>query len=351
MSGYDQERDAFFKDKVETFFKDKVASLEQKRAIQRLSKEYAKISAPTLSEYEIEIVDPLHWIIQHTVHGEPVTLDVEFPEKYPFSAPEVKIVEPYLFKFVTTHFGPTKMFADFLKNIDTYIDEIKKKLDTNTLNSIESAKHAEEPLYLIMGANPKEKRKGRTFYDDPHYYMLDYADIEGESTRYFHINMVDVDALAYIAIELPNRFQTICFDWSTFKFFTELDLNVLLRKIACLKRLLKDDGRIYFESPGTSPGGVFQKRNIRPDYLENLKQTCSLLELFTREADLSELSNDPVLHEVYRKRNDSVLNPERTDFLIASKQQLSGGTRKYHKSRKTRKVRKNRRRSASRKRV
>jgi hypothetical protein len=94
MSGYDADRLAFFKDKMQEFGQ----SLES-RALHRLSMEYAKKTSPNLSEYPIEFIDPFHWTVMHIVHGEPVKLDIQFSKDYPFSAPQVEIVEPYVFRF------------------------------------------------------------------------------------------------------------------------------------------------------------------------------------------------------------------------------------------------------------
>ena len=57
--------------------------------------------------------------------------------------------------------------------------------------------------------------------------MLDYADIKIKSDRYFHVDMTNVDVLAYLASELPGRFQIICFDWATMKYIVDYDSTLL----------------------------------------------------------------------------------------------------------------------------
>lgn len=346
MSGYDADRLAFFKDKMQEFGQ----SLES-RALHRLSMEYAKKTSPNLSEYPIEFIDPFHWTVMHIVHGEPVKLDIQFSKDYPFSAPQVEIVEPYVFRFnIAGLFGPTKMFAEFLKNIDTYMDRQTKilsskynsntqpsvlektrtKLDSNTLESIESAKHADEPLYLIIGTNPKEERKGRTFYDDPHYYMLDYADIKSESNRYFHMDMTEVDVLAYLASELPGRFQIICFDWATMKYIIEYDSTLLYSFFASLKALIQEDGRIYTEP--ISRDFNFYELHYRTignkKYTVDYGSVFSALGLYVKKTTISEcLDHDRVLEEVHLKRTEPRLGADST-VAILTKTQL-GGKRNY----------------------
>lgn len=361
MSGYNTDKLSFFSAKMEEFGQ----SIEQP-AIARLSKEYAKKSSPNLSEYPIEFIDPFHWTIMHTVHGEPVKLDIQFSEGYPFSAPQVKIVEPYVFRFnIAGLFGPTKMFAEFLKNIDTYMDRQTKllsskynsntqpsvlektrtKLDSNTIESIESAKHADEPLYLIIGTNPKEERNGRTFYDDPHYYMLDYADIKSESNRYFHIDMTEVDVLAYLASELPGRFQIICFDWATMKYIIEYDSTLLYSFFASLKALIQEDGRIYTEpiSKDFNFNDLHYRTIGNKKYTVDYGSVFSALGLYVKKTTISKcLDHDRVLEEVHLKRTGLQLGIDST-VAILTKRQLGGGSKyKSRKSRKTRKTRKTR---------
>jgi hypothetical protein len=342
MVSIDKERFEFFKAKMAEFGQ----SLEQP-AIARLSKEYAMTSKP-LSEYEIEIVDPFHWTIVHRVDGNPVKLDIQFSDKYPFSPPQVQIIEPYYFNFNIKFFGPGSTIADFLKNIKVHMDKqkeimkskfnsnteppaiqkIKASLDSNTIRSIESAKHTEGPLYLIIGTNPDENRRGRTFYDDPQYYMLDYADIKGKSTRYFRIDMTKVDVLAYLATELPGRFQIICFDWATMKYIIDDDITLLYSFFASLKALIQEDGRIYSEPVPFNFNQLHYTKVGEVKHIIDYASVFSVLGLYTKKSTIAEcLSNDPVLEEVHLKRTEPRIDIN-SPITVITKTQL-GGKRNY----------------------
>jgi hypothetical protein len=351
----DKDRFEFFKHKME-----ELGGSLTTLPVSRLSKEYSMRSTP-LNQYDIEFKSPLHWILTSgPTLNQSIKIDIQISENYPFQPPRIQILDPYYLAIDPSvlGWGTISKIGDVIGKIhilkDSILSRTEASLDSNTRQSIQSAKESEDPLYLIMGSNPTENRRGRTFYDDTQYYMLDYLDIPIESNRYFHIDFNDVNTFMYLAMQLPNRFQTICFDWATMKFFTGESTESLYLRIMSLKNVLKEDGRIYFESglhgtrqvkavPGNRPG-EYKFETVPPKIdKEVFISICTSIGLHITERTM-QFTDDPVLQEVYGKRTEPPLGSEQI-FLVASKAPLRGGQRTK------RKTKRRYRRRASRKRI
>jgi hypothetical protein len=168
------------------------------------------------------------------------------------------------------------------------------------------------------------------------------------------IDFNDDNKFMYLAMQLPNRFQTICFDWATMKFFTGESTESLYSRIMSLKNLLKEDGRIYFEGglhgysqikmvPGNIPG-TYKPERIPPKIDKGVfTSICNTIGLHVTEKTM-QFTDDPVLQEVYGKRTEPSLGSEQI-FLVVSKTPLRGGRRTK------RQTKRRYRRRASRKRI
>jgi len=96
--------------------------------------------------------------------------------------------------------------------------------------------------FLVVGANPFEDRRGRTFYDDPRYYLLDRVGSSSAPSRYFQQDFLDVAGMTELARRYPKMFDYIFFDFSVCKFF---EGNV--RTLAQFLFMLKDGGKIVLD--------------------------------------------------------------------------------------------------------
>jgi hypothetical protein len=108
-----------------------------------------------------------------------------------------------------------------------------------------------DPAYLVLGSSRVEERNGRTHYDSPNVFLLDTEQSD------IPISFKSSLELGIVASRLPNRFDEICFDWSTLRFFS--DDPTLLERLVSLKRMLKPGGSIYFETIHGMPGGAYAR--------------------------------------------------------------------------------------------
>jgi len=100
--------------------------------------------------------------------------------------------------------------------------------------------------YLVVGSCPFEERKGRIFYDNPHYYLLDHCvtgpNQRSSTLRYFHQNFTDRMAMTRLAERYPKMFDHIFFDVAVFKFF-EGNIDNLRQFLS----MLKDGGQMIID--------------------------------------------------------------------------------------------------------
>jgi hypothetical protein len=104
------------------------------------------------------------------------------------------------------------------------------------------------PAYLVLGSAPGEDSHGRTFYENEHYWLLDYTPPKENSidtSRFFLNNFANLEELVFLAKKLPRQFDAILFDYSSLKFFTGPNL---VERLTCLKEMLKDTGSLYLEN-------------------------------------------------------------------------------------------------------
>ena len=103
------------------------------------------------------------------------------------------------------------------------------------------------PAYLVLGSSYREEHN-RDHYDSPSVFLLDkeHSDINISFANHLQLNLV--------SSRLPDKFDEICFDWSTLKFFSFE--TSLFERLICLKLMLKPGGTIYFETIHGAPGGA-----------------------------------------------------------------------------------------------
>ena len=142
-----------------------------------------------------------------------------------------------------------------------------------------------DPAYLVFGSNPFENKKGRNFYDDEQYYLLDIVKPpEGaKSDRYIAVNLHNKNkSFKNDKLEVYDRiktnhalvffcesFNTIIFDFSTLKMFDDSitrhengsiydSLESMITE--SLMKFLKPGGVLILD--GTEPSGHGIPKNL-----------------------------------------------------------------------------------------
>lgn len=227
----------------------------------RLKREYAQLQTEGFT-IEIAAENPRQWRTQK----EGFVFQITFPEsepKFPFGSPQFSIVEPFQLNIQLGDtddmmWGPARKIVNYLTiflqlrdpEITPYhlwsrpIEHEPFILDEQTRSNIENAQRAADPVYLILGASPSDQdRHGRTFYDDPQFYLEDAVPFQEEfdNTRYFPIPWGHLDQLA---AALPRKFAQIGSDLSTTG-RGPMSQSFYLS----LRELLKEDGVLFLEAP------------------------------------------------------------------------------------------------------
>lgn len=167
--------------------------------------------------------------------------------------------------------------------------------------------------FLVVGANPFEDRHGRTFYDDPRYYLLDRVGSSRTTSRYFQQDFLDVAGMTELARRYPKMFDYIFFDFSVCKFF-EGNVGTLQQFLLMLKeggKLVLDDVLVYSIIPYEKFGG---KDPVT--YADRRFDTIQRALNATR----SEIRTFPFVKSVELVSYDTILDSTSTDpFKVAAR--------------------------------
>ena len=176
---------------------------------------------------------------EYTVHRGGIELKHIIPPGFPFKEP-ILLFEGIVCD-AAEHWVPSITLNNYItKNINT-IHRVKEI----TLPVIT------DPAYLVLGSSRVEERNGRTHYDSPNVFLLDTEQSD------IPISFKSSLELGIVASRLPDRFDEICFDWSTLKFFS--DDPTLRERLVSLNHMLKPGGSIYFETIHGQPGGAYDR--------------------------------------------------------------------------------------------
>jgi hypothetical protein len=173
-----------------------------------------------------------------------VKVKFSLPPNYPFAPPVITLVSPYEIVLEGSWYTGSN-----LRNfIDETIDASLKIIMPEGIKLQEHIPAITDPAYLVLGSSYDEKRNGRVHYDNPHVFLMD-----SDGSSDIPISFSDPIQLGIVSSLLSNKFDEICFDWSTLKFFTHDAM--LLERLMYLKKMLKPGGKIFFENIEVSPGG------------------------------------------------------------------------------------------------
>jgi len=101
-----------------------------------------------------------------------------------------------------------------------------------------------DTCYLVVGSNPGENPKDRTFYTDEHYYLLgDHIDDHTPNPDHSRFICADFNQdLTEFSSRYNQTFDAVIFDWSTTKFITNPDT------ITVFLSVLKQTGQLIIEN-------------------------------------------------------------------------------------------------------
>ena len=243
-----------------------------------------------LHDVKINITSVCDVTMKFVVYDFMCTVKLTFPSRYPMEPVDIMLTEPFTYVFPKIH-------------VDKQMGKSLKE-DSMALTKDLFEKYAEMAMrlpnitgtaYLVLGAHPCEIRHGRTHYDNPSVFFLDKYDVSGcslrDHDRFIYVDFSSPVEMGILAALLPNTFDEICFDKSTFKFFSyddEYDIHSLLdddktlenlpksmlyERLHCLTRMLKDTGTMFLEQVDGPSGGGWVGDEIKDsDYHSNINK-------------------------------------------------------------------------------
>ena len=315
---------------IRTHFED-----VREQSLGRLHKEYKILS----EEYPVSL-EKNTFIITIEFESIVYTIRIIIPIKYPFDPPYIRVESPFIYIIpgVKTNWGPGMILHTFL------LSYVKSKIDT--INGLATSmrpiftpiiESIPDKAYLVLGSSPIEPNRGRDYYTNPSIYLLDQMNVDENFPNYFRIDFTNSEQLLAFSSLVPKKFDEICFDYSTMKFF-KLPQETVIERIVCLKTMLKDNGTIYFESIGSPPGGAYGfnratgKQIINDDkgiFIEQCKQTGLSTDV---EKGAEDIEDSVLITEVYSKSNiPGTKNPT----ILISKKIVSGGFQRRKRTKQT----------------
>lgn len=199
------------------------------------------------------------------------TVQLKFTPKYPGTPVEIVMTRPFNYVFPTFHVDSQPNFSLMDDIMVLTTDLIKRRAEMASRLPIIT-----QDAYLVLGATPYEERRGRTHYQNQNVFFLDNQQISHE--RFIQVDFSSPVEMSILSSLLPNTFNEICFDDSTFKFFSgdgeynawnthnhthqilkNLPGSMLYERICNLTHMLKDTGTMFIERVGNPSGAVVEE--------------------------------------------------------------------------------------------
>lgn len=245
-----------------------------------------------LHDAKINITSECGVKVNFYVYGFRCTVQLKFTPDYPWYPVDIMLTEPFTYVFPKVHVD-LQMGNSLMEDSMALTKDLIEKWEemASRLPKITG------PAYLVLGAHPYEEPHGRTHYDNPNVFFLDnlhgmpddYAYALRGHNRFIHVDFSSPVEMSILAGLLPNTFDEICFDKSTFKFFSndyEYDVysrylqddktrknlpgSMLYERLHCLTRMLKNTGTMFLEHvDGPSGGGWIGDQTKNIEYHSN----------------------------------------------------------------------------------
>lgn len=184
------------------------------------------------------------------------------------------------------------------------------------------------PAFLVVGSHPSEDRHGRTFYDNPSYYLTNESNppgvdlSTGDKSRFIPVTFDTVHILALPRV-YPNKFDVVIFDWSVVKFIK--DQTTIPEYYM---KLVKPGGQMILAETSNRNGANEQGRT---DFLA----TLGALKYPMYVKPISEIvTESKVASDVYKPLIDGkYMDPANEGILI--QKPAAGGRRKSRRRRRS----------------
>jgi hypothetical protein len=289
------------------------------------------------------------------------TVQVTFRPDYPRTPAGIVLIQPFSYVFPSAHvdaqLGYTLM--DDLVGLTTSLFDRRAEM-AGRLPCITGS------AFLVLGASPHEARRNRMHYDNPSVFFLDLE----AGIRHSQLIPADFSSpveMGILSSLLPNAFDEICFDQSTFKFFngdsyydefnlmkheanpkirSDLPGAMLYERVCCLARMLKDTGTMFLEEVSGVPGGAWDpqshewrnRAHYSEQYRAKVVEICERAGLVVDFKKVREIRRSSMLvHSLYTTVADwprsagedvSLRDGMEIELLVARKQPTQHGGRR-----------------------
>ena len=236
-----------------------------------------------LLDEEINITSECGVTMNFFVYDDLCTAHLTFTPRFPSEPAGIMLTKPFTYVFPKVHVDLQNHNPSLKEDIMNLTKDLLEKASVITRRLPQIT----DTAYLVIGGHPYEERNGRTHYDNPNVFFIDNL-CEYDTQYYKHDQFIHLDIsspvqLGILAGLLPNKFDEICFDKSTFKFFRSdieyeqfsesivknhdirenLNNSMLLERLSFLTRMLKDTGKMFISDvEGDTWVGEEQIRNM-----------------------------------------------------------------------------------------
>lgn len=182
-----------------------------------------------------------------TKNEQQITLFIEFGDKkiiviiphfYPFGGPEIY--------FNSDKTDLTSILLSNYYKRNTFGTKLHEELQMLMLRcdfDIPSY-NLSDGYSLLIGSHPNENKYDRTFYSCPNLFLMDNSEDFEPTDQFIKLDFRNLKELQQFSQQNEEKFTTICFDWSVWKFFMnhgDVTSNDIER-LNCFHKILKPNG-------------------------------------------------------------------------------------------------------------
>ena len=159
------------------------------------------------------------------------------------------------------------------------------------------------PAFLVVGSSPSEDKKGRTYYDNPRFYLYDMSDVPPETniSRYIKSNFSESPSNFQLSGIFKKKFDVVILDNAVGKF-----LDGKVGPLIYMFNMVKPGGTFIIDSvnglsliqPEEEESFENAKERVKKEFIDHLKSISNQGSIeITTFGEL--IGKNPVANEVY----------------------------------------------------
>lgn len=236
----------------------------------------------------------------------------------------MEVPEPKVYSFYWR--GPSifGIYKNLRENRRMPCNETKRERVLQANPKFRSITSIPSTAYLVVGSTPGEPRRGRTFYDNPAYFLTDMDKKDrADRSRFIECNFMEVMESSHIAFAFCERFDTVICDYSVFHHFGSTT------HAKTLFSMVKPGGTLILDNTGYIGMRGMPIEEAITTGTEKIKGELVSLGLPVEvQLTVDLISNNPVAKEIYGPLIEAnIMRNNSTCFVMVKPK--TGGKRKF----------------------